>query len=413
LTYHGYDAFFDYLGIASGDFESIILENIRARAHFLVLLTPSALERCTVPGDWLRREIETALEARRNIVPLMLEGFDFATPSIKSQLTGKLSLLKHCNAQTVPVEFFLEAMDRLREKRLNVALDSVPHPASTPAQQATETQQAAASAAPAVSQEELTAQTWFEKGFNAADLDEKVRCYTEAIRLKPDFAEAYNNRGFARAAKGDLDGALKDYAEAIRLKPDFADAYNNRGAARDDKGDFDGALADYAEALRLKPDFADAYCNRGNTRHDKGDLDGALKEYAEAIRLNPDFAEAYNNRGSARDDKGDFDGALADYAEAIRLKPDPADAYYNRGIARADRGDLDGALKDYAEAIRLKPDFANAYYNRGIARRAKGDPASTKAAIADFQKCLDLGGGIREGDQANVEQFILDLKNKL
>jgi tetratricopeptide (TPR) repeat protein len=231
MTYQAYDAFFDYLGIASGDFESIILENIRARAHFLVLLTPSALERCTVPGDWLRREIETALEARRNIVPLMLEGFDFATPSIKSQLTGKLSLLKHCNAQTVPVEFFLEAMDRLREKRLNVALDSVPHPASTPAQQATETQQAAASAAPAVSQEELTARTWFEKGFNAADLDEKVRCYTEAIRLKPDFAEAYNNRGFARAAKGDLDGALKDYAEAIRLKPDFADAYNN-GALR-------------------------------------------------------------------------------------------------------------------------------------------------------------------------------------
>jgi hypothetical protein len=72
LTHNGYDVFFDYLGIASGDFESIILENIRARAHFLILLTPSALERCGEPGDWLRREIETALEARRNIVPLML-----------------------------------------------------------------------------------------------------------------------------------------------------------------------------------------------------------------------------------------------------------------------------------------------------------------------------------------------------
>jgi len=69
LTYHGYDAFFDYLGIVSGDFERVILENIRARAHFLVLLTPSALERCGNPGDWLRREIETGLEARRNIVP--------------------------------------------------------------------------------------------------------------------------------------------------------------------------------------------------------------------------------------------------------------------------------------------------------------------------------------------------------
>ena len=83
--------FLDYTGIASGDFESVILENIRARAHFLVLLTPSALERCSDPGDWLRREIEAALDSRRNIVPLMLEGFDFGTPSISNQLTGKLA----------------------------------------------------------------------------------------------------------------------------------------------------------------------------------------------------------------------------------------------------------------------------------------------------------------------------------
>src|SRR5205809_2011470 len=75
LTHHGYDVFIDYSGIASGDFESVILGNIKARAHFLVLLTPSALERCGEPGDWLRREIETALELKRNIVPLMLEGF--------------------------------------------------------------------------------------------------------------------------------------------------------------------------------------------------------------------------------------------------------------------------------------------------------------------------------------------------
>jgi tetratricopeptide (TPR) repeat protein len=311
LTHNGYDVFFDYLGIASGDFESIILENIRARAHFLILLTPSALERCGEPGDWLRREIETALEARRNIVPLMLEGFDYKTPSIESQLTGKLSVLKRYNALPVPVEFFLEAMSRLREKRLNVALESVPRPASAPAQQAAEAQQAIASAAPEVGKAELTAQDWFERGFDATDHDEEFRCFSQAIRLKPDFAEAYINRGYALAAKGDHDGALKDYTEAIRLKPDFAEAYNNRGIAHDEKGDFDGAI------------------------------------------------------------------------------------------------------EDYTEAIRLKPDNANAYYNRGVTRRGMGGPASAKTAIADFQKYLDLGGSIRDGDQAKVEGFIRDLKKKL
>ena len=58
LTQHGYDVFMDYSGIDSGDFEGAILGNIKARAHFLVLLTPSALEHCDDPADWLRREIE-------------------------------------------------------------------------------------------------------------------------------------------------------------------------------------------------------------------------------------------------------------------------------------------------------------------------------------------------------------------
>jgi hypothetical protein len=65
LTQHGYDVFFDYSGIASRDFERIILGNITAHAHFLVLLTPSALERCDDPANWLWREIETALANQR------------------------------------------------------------------------------------------------------------------------------------------------------------------------------------------------------------------------------------------------------------------------------------------------------------------------------------------------------------
>src|SRR3984957_12957705 len=135
LTQHGYDVFIDFSGIASGDFETVILGNIKARAHFLVLLTPSALEHCDDPADWLRREIETALANQRNIVPLMLEGFDFGTPKIANQLTGKLAVLKHYNGLSIPPEHFLEAMEKLRGKYLNIPLALVSHPASPFAEQ--------------------------------------------------------------------------------------------------------------------------------------------------------------------------------------------------------------------------------------------------------------------------------------
>jgi tetratricopeptide (TPR) repeat protein len=387
LTQYGFDVFFDYNGIASGDFESVILGNITARAHFLVLLTPSALEHCGEPGDWLRREIETALNSRRNIVPLMLEGFDFGSPKIASQLTGKLADLKRYNGLSIPPDYFLEAMGRLRDRFLNVPLTSVLHPASSSAQLAAREQRNVANAALPVQTEELTAQQWFERGVDAVDLDEKLRFYREAIRLKPDYAGAFNNRGAALHVKGDLEGAIRDFNEAIRLEPSDPMAFVNRGAVRYDKGDFEGALKDYDEAIRLKPDNSEAFNNRGNACYAKGDIEEALKDYKESIRFKPDFAMAFMNQGLARYDKGDIDGALKDYNKAIRFQPDFADAIGARGIVRLRKGDLRGGLKDFNKAIRLKPDLVEVFYNRGLVRFAKGD---FDGALKDYNEVILL-----------------------
>jgi tetratricopeptide (TPR) repeat protein len=353
LTQHGFDVFIDYSGVASGDFERVILGNITARAHFLVLLTPSALERCGEPGDWLRREIETALTNKRNIVPLMLEGFDFGTPRIASQLTGELAALRSYNGLSIPPEYFMEAMGKLRDKFLNVPLAAVLHPVPRSAQRATTEQKEAARAAPAVQEEELTAQQWFERGFAAIDADERLRFYNEAIRLKPDYAEALNNRGIVRYRKGDLEGALQDHNEAVRLMPDSAEAFNNRGNVLRARGNLEGALQDCNEAIRLKLDYASAYNNRAVTHHKLGDLASALADLNEAIRLGPDLAVAFNNRGDAHSDEGDLERALQDYTEAIRLKPDFINALYSRSLARSAKGDVEGAQQDHDEAMRL------------------------------------------------------------
>jgi tetratricopeptide (TPR) repeat protein len=410
LTNHGYDVFLDYEGIPSGDFEGVILENINSRAHFLVLLTPSALERCGEPGDWLRREIETALASKRNIIPLMLEGFSFGTPTISTQLTGTLATLKKYNALEIPPSFFVQAMERLRTRFLNVPLTAVLQPASTLAQQAATGQKSAAQAAPPVQEQELTAQQYFERGVASSDPDDKIRLYTEAIRLNPCYAEAFNSRALAYRAKGDLDVALIDLNEAIRLKPDLAAALYNRGVVLQDKGDLEGALADFNQAIRLKPDDGGAFNNRGNLRLKKGDLEGALADFNQAIRLEPDDGAAFNNRGTLRLKKGDLDGALADSNQAIRLEPGNAVGFNNRGRVREDKGDLDGALADYNEAIRLKPDNALAFENRGHVRRAKGN---LDGALADFLQYLWLRQGTRDGNTKGVEWIIRYLRVRL
>jgi hypothetical protein len=155
LTQHGYDVFFDFHGIASGAFEEVILENIKARAHFLVLLTPSTLGRCIDPADLFRREIEAAIALQRNIVPIMLEGFNFGVTEVGSQPGDTLAALKRYNGLHVYAEYFQEAMQRLRDKYLNVPLSTVLHPASRSAAQAAKDEQAAAATAPVATEREL------------------------------------------------------------------------------------------------------------------------------------------------------------------------------------------------------------------------------------------------------------------
>jgi serine/threonine protein kinase/Flp pilus assembly protein TadD len=212
-------------------------------------------------------------------------------------------------------------------------------------------------------------------------------------------AQDFYSQGYEKHRKHDIDGAIADYTEAIRLNPQFIDAYYWRGIAKRSKKDSDGAIADYTEAIRLNPQFIDAYYSRGIARDAKKDLEGAIADYTEAIRLNPQFIDAYYayyRRGMAKWSKKDSDGAIADYTEAIRLNPQFIDAYYWRGMAKGSKKDSDGAIADYTEAIRLNPQFIDAYYLRGASKFIKQE---IEESTIDFQKYLDLTHNLEKSEK--------------
>jgi len=147
LTSQKYDVFFDFSSIPSGDFEQIIVSNIKARAHFVLILTPTALERCNEPGDWLKREIEIAIDEKRNIIPLFFDDFSFGLPAVAEKITGKLGMIKRYNGLDIPSGYFIEAMERLNNRYLNVPLDSVLHPVPTEVRKVVKDEQVAANQA--------------------------------------------------------------------------------------------------------------------------------------------------------------------------------------------------------------------------------------------------------------------------
>ena len=78
------------------------------------------------------------------------------------------------------------------------------------------------------------------------------------ILLKPITIE-----GVANSDLGQHNAAIADYGTTIRLKPDYVEAYYNRGGLRSELNQNDSAIADYDEVIRLKPDYAEGYLLRG------------------------------------------------------------------------------------------------------------------------------------------------------
>jgi Tfp pilus assembly protein PilF len=134
-------------------------------------------------------------------------------------------------------------------------------------------------------------------------------------------AGPYQQNGREAVERSDYDKAIAEFTQAIKLVPNYANAYYMRAYAYIDKGDYDKAIADSNEAIRLNPNYALAYHERAFAYINKGNYDKAIADADKAIQLNPNNANTYRHRGYAYMMKGNFTQARADTNKALQLNP--------------------------------------------------------------------------------------------
>ncbi|NJP19470.1 MAG: tetratricopeptide repeat protein, partial [Hydrococcus sp. CRU_1_1] len=78
---------------------------------------------------------------------------------------------------------------------------------------------------------------------------------------------------------------LADYNQALKLNPNDATAYYNRGLLYANQQKWELALADYNQALQLNPNYANAYYNRGIVRYQMGDRQGSIQDLQKSAEL--------------------------------------------------------------------------------------------------------------------------------
>jgi tetratricopeptide (TPR) repeat protein len=218
-------------------------------------------------------------------------------------------------------------------------------------------------------------------------LQEAMEHYEQALRFKPNYADAYYNLGNSLSQAGRIEDAIGRYEQALRIYPDHAEAHNNLGLALDRAGRPQEAMEHWEQALRIKPHMAEAHYNLGNSLSQLNKLEDAIGHYEQALRFKPDYAEAHYNLGIALAILGRAQEAIGHWQQELRIKPDDAEAHYNLGIVLAKTGRPDEAIGHYEQALQLKPDNADAHYRLALALKGRG---RFEAAIAHYRKALEL-----------------------
>jgi tetratricopeptide (TPR) repeat protein len=156
-------------------------------------------------------------------------------------------------------------------------------------------------------------------------LDERIEeaqvFIKDALRLAPDFVDAYNNLGVSFRRLGQIDKALDAYLLALRLEPGNRSIQNNlrplfalmsedrnAGIDRASMSEFDRLLADgdvelshgavvnakklYKRAIELEPDRPEPHVSIARAQLYRGQLRDARKSLSRALELDPDNHEA-------------------------------------------------------------------------------------------------------------------------
>lgn len=244
--------------------------------------------------------------------------------------------------------------------------------------------------------------------------------YHEALDLDSTYSDAWFNKAVAHLKLHQLDEAIADFSQAINFRPDYPNAFFQRGLSYLDNGefykaksdadwlqkndlenwegyflaglvaekleDYPTALVSFQKASELNPTNSDLLVNQATVHYYQKEFDEASVLLDKAESINPSEPNLHNLRSMIAFDFGKYQEALDAVEKAISLDSRQAYYYNNKGLYLLFLGEKDKGLELINQSIQMDDSNPFAFRNKGIYYVMEGDKISALQYLSELYK---------------------------
>jgi tetratricopeptide (TPR) repeat protein len=242
--------------------------------------------------------------------------------------------------------------------------------------------------------------------FNQQDYERAISAFKAAIEVNPEFAQPYNQLGYALRFIGDFEGAEKAFQRYAELIPDQPNPYDSYAELLMRMGRFEESIERYKKALAIEPTFIASYIGIGNDQIFMGLFEDARSTFTgieDIARNDAERRQACTWRAASYLHEGDFENALIE----IDRRYDIAAETDDRTAMSADLNTtanillFSGRIDEAAETYDLQLEMMQSSdaideIKEGTVRNRKWDLARVALAEFDLATASELASEYRQ-----------------
>jgi tetratricopeptide (TPR) repeat protein len=158
----------------------------------------------------------------------------------------------------------------------------------------------------------------------------------------------WNNFGVALLDEAQYAEAKNAFSEVVKLRPDYGDAYTNLGIVYLQWERYTDAAASLKKALTMMPGDARALYYQALVERNQGDLQAAVADLQQVAAKFPRSIDAHRELGFSYYQQHKYDLARVEYETVQGIEPDDLSAHYNLAIIYRREGDKQKAAAQAA-----------------------------------------------------------------